>query len=396
MPRVRLTDRWLRAHHPTGREEWSDELASGLIVRVGPLAPVFYARFRSGGKYIRKRIGRYPAIRLDEARAAVRELVEARDRGEALRSGDSFAVLCDLYLRQHARPNKRTASADAAIVARDLIPAFGDRKAGSIRPREVAALLDAVVARGAPIQANRVRALLSRIFAFGLAREIVEANPAAVTERPTKESAREVYLSDPQIAALWRALEYRHPTLRNAFRLMLLTAQRVSEVREMRWSEVTGDLWEVPGARSKNGRPNVVPLSAQAAEVLADQRRLGLPGDLIFPAPKLTDQPWDLSSISSAARALRPAVGCEWQPKDLRRTAATIMSKLGHRPFVPRVLNHTEQGITSVYDRHAYLPEKRAALAALGEYVHAILLSDRQERLPATQASTSDLRQPTE
>lgn len=393
---ARVTDRWLKSHQAQGREEWSDSLCPGLLIRFGADGPVFYARLRLAGRYVRKRLGPYPSKTLEEARDEARLLVRARDRGEAPANPESFATLCALYMEQHARPNKRTAETDARLIAHDLLPAFGDLRAAAIRPRDVAALLDAVVKRGAPIQANRIRALLSRIFAFGLAREIVLTNPAAVSERPTKEVARDVFLSDEQIAALWRALEYRQPTYRNLVRFLLVTAQRVSEAREMKWSELVGDLWEIPGERSKNGRPHAVPLSVLALEVLSAQRRLALAGEYVFPAPKSSAAPWALSSISAAARTLRDAIGVAWQPKDLRRTGATIMSRLGHRFFVPRVLNHTEQGVTSVYDRHAYLPEKRAALAALGEHVQAVLADAGLLPRDAIQASTSDRRQPTE
>lgn len=398
MPTTRVTDRWLKSHRAAGREEWSDSLAPGLLVRFGASGPVFYVRLRSGGKYVRQKLGSYPSTTLEEAREKAREIVRARDRGESVTSPQSFAALCSLYVSQHARPNKRTAGTDERIIARDLGPALGHLRADDIRPRDIARLLDDVVQRGAPVQANRIRALLSRIFAFGLAREIVSSNPAAVTERPTKERSRDIYLTDDQIAALWRALEFRQPTYRHLIRFLLLTAQRVSEVREMRWSELAGDVWEIPGDRSKNGRPNVVPLSAQATQVLADQRRLGIQSAFVFPAPKNHGAPWNINSISHAARTLRATTGVDWQPKDLRRTAATVLSRLGHRLWVPRILNHTEQGVTSVYDRYAYMPEKRAALAALGTHVQAVLdaagLSAlRSDRI---QLSTSDLSQPTE
>lgn len=398
MPAARVTDRWLRTHRATGREEWSDALCPGLLVRFGAEGAVFYARLRVRGRYVRRRLGRFPAISLEEAREEARGIVRARDRGDAAANPSSFAALARLYLTQHAIPNKRTAPADERIIERDLIPALGEQLASAIRPRDVAAMLDAVVARGAPIQANRIRSLLSRIFAFGLAREIVNTNPAVVTEKPTRERAREILLSDGQIVELWRLLEHRPPTYRFMIRFLILTAQRVSEAREMTWSEIDGDLWEIPGSRSKNRRPNVVPLSAEALGVLDQARRVCGGRGLVFPSLRDAGRPWDLSSISHAARSLRTAVGVDWQPKDLRRTAATIMSSLGHRPWVPRVLNHTEQGVTAVYDRHAYIPEKRAALAALGAHIYAILSAAGVvvERREAIHAATSERSQPIE
>lgn len=399
MPSVKATDRWLRGHQPKAtREEWTDLLAPGLLIRFGPAGAVFYARLHVGGKYIRQRIGPFPDKGLEEARTAVRDLVRARNRMEMPENPDTFAALCKLYLEKHARPKKRTAAVEEAIMERDLLPAFGARRADSIKPLEIARFLDSVVERGAPVQANRIRSLLSRIFSFGLAREIVTTNPAKIAEKPTKEFARETLLTDPQIVAFWRALEYRHPVYRHLMRFLLLTGQRVSEARELRWSEVAGDLWELPAARSKNGKPHVIPLSDQAIAVLDALKTLALGGSFAFPAPKNLAAPWDINSISSAAREMRAQVGVEWQPKDLRRTAATIMSRLGHRPWVPRVLNHTEQGVTSVYDRYAYIPEKRAALAALGDHVQALLETEGilDLRRSPSQLRTSERSQPTE
>jgi integrase len=53
----------------------------------------------------------------------------------------------------------------------------------------------------------------------------------------------------------------------------------------------------------------------------------------------------------------------DWTARDFRRTAATGMGKLGvTRSIIGRVLNHTESGVTGVYDRYDALAEKRDAL----------------------------------
>jgi integrase len=50
-------------------------------------------------------------------------------------------------------------------------------------------------------------------------------------------------------------------------------------------------------------------------------------------------------------------------PHDLRRTAATNITKMGvNRLTVSKILNHVETGVTAVYDRHGYDAEKRHAL----------------------------------
>ena len=48
---------------------------------------------------------------------------------------------------------------------------------------------------------------------------------------------------------------------------------------------------------------------------------------------------------------------------DLRRTVASGMSAIGiPRLTISKLLNHTEGGVTRIYDRHSYDSEKRQAL----------------------------------
>jgi integrase len=66
-----------------------------------------------------------------------------------------------------------------------------------------------------------------------------------------------------------------------------------------------------------------------------------------------------------------------WRIHDLRRTAATRMAALGHPiHVVERVLNHvagsTTGGLIAVYQRHDYLPERRAALEAWAMYLKGL------------------------
>jgi integrase len=59
-----------------------------------------------------------------------------------------------------------------------------------------------------------------------------------------------------------------------------------------------------------------------------------------------------------------------WRLHDLRRTAATAMGRLRVSRFVlGRVLNHADQSVTGIYDRHEYLDEKRQALDAWGQFL---------------------------
>jgi integrase len=66
-----------------------------------------------------------------------------------------------------------------------------------------------------------------------------------------------------------------------------------------------------------------------------------------------------------------------WRLHDLRRTATTGMARLGVAPHVAdRVLNHqsgTISGVAAVYNRFAYLEERREALNKWGDCVAGLV-----------------------
>jgi integrase len=67
----------------------------------------------------------------------------------------------------------------------------------------------------------------------------------------------------------------------------------------------------------------------------------------------------------------------DWILHDLRRTAATGMARLNIAPHVvDKILNHvsgTIRGVAAVYNRHAYLDERRAALEAWSRHVESLV-----------------------
>lgn len=395
MPTIRLTDRWLKSHRAPTREEWTDDLVPGLVVRFGAGPPVFYVRQREGGRVRRTRLGAFPGYKLLKAREEARKLLAARQRLEpsAPRPG-SFAELFEAFLRhRRARGEARLDEVERSL-RRDVVPVLGSLQCSIIRPRDVAAVLDRIVERGAPVQANRVRSHLARIFRWGMERELVETNPALVLSKPHRERARDRVLSDAEIAALWRALELRHPTLRHLFRFLLLTGLRPSEARLLTWQDVDAHSARVPAERAKSRREHRAPLSGLAHEVLESQRDLGLAGAMVFPSPKAGPKPLELSSLSHMARRLGEELGFSWRPHDLRRTCASGLARLGAtREVVRRVLGHADPDVTGRYDRHTYEDEALRALEQWAGHVQAQALSVKrgaaltsaQSRSPATQ-----------
>jgi integrase len=379
VPTAHLTDRKVQSLATSSVQEdfWDDRLP-GFGVRVTQAGrKTFVVRYRVGTLRRRLSIGLYPALSLAQARDRAKEVLYEVHRGgdpqAERRDAESFAELAAEYLEKHAKRKKRTWRDDECKINREILPYWKHLKAKEIRRRDVIVLLDRIVERGVPQQANRVKSLISKIFNFGINRGIVEANPAHLLERPAEEHARERVLTESEIRVLWQALDRETLPIRVLFKLRLLTAQRGGEIVSMRWQDVEGGWWTIPGAVAKNGLSHRVPLSVQAQALLEELRPVTGDSEWVF-ASSVSRGTYMKWASGAAARKLVKTTGIDFVPHDLRRTAASLMTSIGvPRLVVAKILNHVETGVTAVYDRHSYDAEKKQALALWGNKVEAIL-----------------------
>ena len=169
-------------------------------------------------------------------------------------------------------------------------------------------------------------------------------------------------------------------------KVLLLTAQRRDEVAHMSRKEVGKDgIWTIPSERYKTKRPNHLPLSKAALDIINEQSDVN---DCDFLFPSQIGTPYSAFGKSKAAldRAVLAAMKKEakndtkveplsnWTLHDLRRTAKTLMVRAGVRPDISeRVLGHVIRGVEATYDRHSYADEKRDALEKLAAIIDSIV-----------------------
>jgi integrase len=261
------------------------------------------------------------------------------------------------------------------------VPKWKGRSVHDIERKHVRELVEEI-AEDRPVMANRALAYLSKFFNWCCERDILKASPCVGVKRPAKEQARERVLTDDEIKALWKACETIGYPAGPAVQLLLLTGQRRTEVFEMRRSEITGDLWTIPGERVKNKREHAIPLTAQAMAIIEAAPVIG---DYVFSAGSGNYRLGSMSHSKDKFDAImRPKT--PWTLHDIRRTVATGLQRLGVRLEVTEsVLNHKSgsfRGIVSVYQKHQYGAEKRDALGRWADYVEA-LVSGRKARVVA-------------
>ena len=343
--------------------------------------------YRHGGKARMLTLGTFPAMTVEAAHAAAAKASQERARGldpavpaieqrRTERAAPTVDHLVGQYLELYARPRKKSADRDEALLRRNVLPAWGAHKAAAIRRSDVAALLDQVIARGACIQANRTHSVLSRMFNWAVEREIVELNPVTGLRAPVKETSRERCLSDEELRGVLCGLARASmaPATRLALRFQVLTAARPTEATGARWDEINEPeaIWHLPASRTKNGEPHSLPLSPQAMDVILEAKALDRGAGFVFPSPRHKKE--GPVSSSALAHAVKDSLGvfgvAEFHPPDLRRTAATGIAELGADwTVLQKVLNHKLRGETAKYVRHGYAAEMRAILEKWGAKV---------------------------
>jgi integrase len=387
MPKQRLTDKSIRGLKApaNGNVDYWDELLPGLALRVGHGGTKsFFVGTRVKGRYRRITLKPpFPHLELADARSQAREIIADAQGGigpevrKKRSEKGTFGVVADAFMQDYVRKkNLRTAGEYQRKINTDLLE-WHDRHITDITRGDIKELLREK-ARGAPTSANRLKSLISKIFAWALKEEIIEASPAMKLDPPGgDENERERNLTADEIKIAWSAFDKIGYPWGPLWKMLLVTGQRRGEVAGMKWSEIAAGGWRLPGERAKKGKGHLVPLSTLAREILNDVPEIG---KHVFTIRK--DQPpkgW--SRATRRLYALTPTIG-DWHPHDLRRTFATQLRTLGiDRLVVSKLLNHAEAGVTKVYDRYSADPEKIAAMELWANRLRDIINGTKSKKV---------------
>jgi integrase len=370
------------------RYDGGNDAVRGFGVRVtAGGARSFILNYVVGGRERRMTIGAYPDWSVAAAREEAKRLKREIDRGRdplgdrvAYRAAPTVNDLCDRYLEEHAA-KKRSEAEDRRMIERLVRLELGARKVAEITYTDIDGLHRKVTrtsARkktgGAPYAANRVLALLSKMFSLSIRWGMRADNPANGVER-NPEERRIRYLSGDELRRLTDALAmHSSQTAANAIRLLLLTGARRSEVLRANWEQfdIEAGIWTKPSAHTKQKREHRVPLSAPTRQLLAEmkvaaakQRRDS--SAYLFPA-RLGDGP--IADIKSSWRAICGAADLRGvRLHDLRHSFASVLASAGlSLPVIGALLGHTQPGTTARY-AHLFDDPLRAAAEHVGAVV---------------------------
>ena len=368
---------------PAGAYLITDLRCKGLALRVAASGKTWNQSFRIKGAGVRRlSLGRYDDVGLDAARRRANEITSAARQSRDLIAVEkaaldeheqSFTVgrLIDEYLKRRVSGRLRTAGEVESRLKRTLASVM-TRKAADIRRRELREIFDAVVDQGFTREAGHRQQAVGAMFKWAVAQDIVETNPAEGLSPYSRSPPRNRVLDENEIAALWRWLDDGRSiatTTSAILKLQLCLGARSTEIAGMRADEFTTDsksrlLWTLPVERSKNKRARVTPILGLALEIVT--ARLNHSNDILFENEAGNPLYSGLIGQQLLQRLDRLPID-KFNTHDLRRTAATMMTKFGlPLELVATIVGHTAGGAqTQTLVRH-YVHDEFVDRKALG------------------------------
>ena len=280
--------------------------------------------------------------------------------------------LCSEYMERHGS-KKRSASEDERRIGK-LKKTFLWQRVKDVTHADIEGLHRSMKDR--PYEANRMVALMSKMFGLAMQWRWIDANPAHGVKK-FEEEKRERFLTQKELARLDVALtEYaaergdlEAQDAADAIRLLLLTGCRSGELLSATWDQFDLEkaMWTKPSSHTKTKKVHRVALSSPAVALLTGlRRRREIPGRYVFPGVSGQHR----KSLKAAWADIRVRAGIEdVRIHDLRHTAASLMLSAGvPLDIVGRVLGHTQAQTTL---RYAHLSDEasKAATDALSNVI---------------------------
>ena len=394
-----------------GRVEYKIEGHPGLRLRVTSSGLRTWCHlYKWQGKPRRGKIGTYPGTSLGTASmkwSSARDAIEAgeddpyltraarqaekeRQAADAARTAaNTFRAALNDYLDDKGRGGAATLRSAPDVkhrLEKHAIPAFGDRPLAEITRADVRDLTRKLVAADRPSAANHVHASLRALFRWCVRNDRLAVSPMVDMDRPAIERSRDRVLTGAELAEIWRACDTLATAHAAAIRLLILTGARRTEVGAMRRAELRGDEWHLPAARSKNGKPHIVPLAPLARDVIKSAPSHDACAFTFSTDGETPVSGWSKAKIAldRAIAAARRDAGIEapmphWTFHDFRRTFVThAIEVLGISPHViESAVNHqsgaSRFGVAGIYNRSVMLPQRRAALESWGDHVASLI-----------------------
>lgn len=414
---------------------YMDDELTGFGLRVSMTKKVFYLQMRVGRKVLKRKIGEYGPMTVDQARKGAlvvkAQLLEGKDPYEERQQGGSDATLeevFDEYKNEVSHRASTMKSIDSAKrhfsgmegkayktkpdgrsnekieVVKVKLPNWLQRPFQEITQDEVLDRFDLVSrmlpkrkpANGAPKPITRTSnqhfkylqaAYNYRISKYKLSR-VGFANPVTILKtarRWNRINRRHGFLdtTKPNFVQWWRACGALDAVVGDYILFTLITASRSIESATLRWTDVDFKKDDMVFRNTKNGQDYTFPIAPLAREIL-ERRRKEKVNDFVFGYAD-SKKGHVVCPPQYHIKLVRQACDQHWAMHDLRRTFTTAMTRLNVHAFtIAHLMKHSTNSSMTL----SYAPPTREQLLEALTMLEQHLLE--QVRPPASNDETDE------
>lgn len=373
-------------------------------------------------------IGKYPAWSIRQARKAYETLYEKvheygidpvqeeRDQIARDKTRQSVREFTDKYLELGRLREKKSVYEEQKYFERDIFPVIGEKMLDDVSMDDIEDIERRIIrrarsrdraTRNGRVAARHAIACTRRLFSLAVKKNKCAQNPVIGIESLGETGSRDRVLSFKEIWLFWNKLEVCGvpPVTASAVKFSLVTMQRSTEIRHMRYSAIKTDegVWHMERHETKNQTMHRVPLNRHALELIEQARAYTGSSEYVFGATRAQKpprkrnpdlKPFGKSAFPQAIRRSRETLGIDnFCPHDLRRTGATWITAAGLPKLYARLmLNHSDgdRDVTGeVYVQYSYDFEKQRAAQVWEFVLDQIVSAPTIEDVPTLE----DLRQ---
>jgi integrase len=408
----------------TGQIMLWDTIVSGFGVRClpgGSKTFVFRYRPHGGGRSVNPRLlklGAFPSISLDAARAAARihagnvakGMDPAQQRAEERRrSRASLSKLLaeegpyELHLKERGLVNIR----QALSALRRGLKAHMATDVVTLSRNDIVSAINALIKVGKRGAAGDLRKYSHGFCEWAVAQGLAPFNPLAGLRTPSRTrlqrlqdaEQRGTALTDAELVKVWRAAQaiqdrsQRGERVAGSFgalvQLALLTGMRRGELSQLQRDRhvltgeravdsrgINGERIHLPRAITKSTADHDIPLTPLMRSVIAAQTR-GL-SPLLFPS-RITGG--RLKGWTKLVAALKDASGVDVELHSLRRSCRTVMSRLGVAEDIAELaIGHQRADLVARYNKDAAWQGRVEAFEKVSAHISALLAEAADDR----------------
>ena len=364
----------------------------GLYLLVNPVGSKLWRwKYRVLSKEKVMSLGAYPDVSLAQARDGLdkaRKLLASGDDPMAKRKAakvasrtaaeNSFETVARMWWA-HWKPARSEQHAGQVMrrFEANVFPHIGARPVAEVQAPELVAMLKAIEARGVNDLAKRALQTSGQVFRYAIAHGLAKRNPATdikpsdvLASRQKQNLAR---IDGKDLPQLLRHIEgYKGAaTTRLAMKLMAMTFVRTTELIGARWVEfdLEAARWDIPAERMKMKTPHIVPLSAQAVNLLKTLQLITGHSVMLFPGERDHEKSMSNNTILKALE--RMGYKGRMTGHGFRGVASTLLHEMGFdHAHIELQLAHQERNeVSAAYNHATYLKQRTKMMQDWADYL---------------------------